>query len=1172
VPESQPPPLTADALGQLLRAVEPAVLLLPPRLLRRVIKHDRNVAGLGLQVPHRKSYVTPRDHVLRIADRQELGLGPDAELPTTVILIARPGPESLAAVPSRGAALVKYWRILFHACVHRDLERQLAERGVTETGIRQRVRVLGPAEFQEAHAVLRQDNYLLPPRDDRETYVEFAAVYLELRHFAPQLLPAYFPGVRCFERIDLMLAEDTDAERLLAATRLPGAPDPLAVEERGPAPVVAAAPQPPADRASWFSLFRRAMRRAKKAGKRGNVVRAAISRTVAATVAVADQAESIRAEARADLRQLVHRLQQALGFDSRDADRWNNALQPLLGPAADGFWPVEARLLYDLQKVCIDHERSPYAFDMVGWLVSLGRRPLRRALPCQQLVLVLRHLRTAARRVPLARIGERDRHHLDVLLHEAIEHWEEQVRCCVRPKLRTALVDVGMVPANLPEQVALNKLVEELLDRVEDRGYLTMGDLRDAVSRNNLKLPDLGTDDPAAGAPARSWWSAAGATGWRLLASAREFLLGDRLIQANRRLARDLDGVYHRGEIYLRWLQRLSALAFGTQLGRLLTLYLALPFGGAFVLLEGIQEIANVVLNPLTGQHVHIMHYRQIAGLPTGTHVSVTTLGLGTFLLLLMAVPAFRNLVLSAGGLLYRGLRGLFIDLPRFLVQLPAVRRVLESWPVVLFRRHLLPPLGLALGIGAILSLAGVSNQVMLAVTAGVFAVLFLFLNTRLGRDVEEAVTDWAVRAWHRVSFDLLPGLFRMVMGFFRQLVESVDRFLYRVDEWLRFRRGDSRLTLLWKPVVGVVWFGVTYVVRIYVNLFIEPTFNPIKHFPVVTVAAKLMLPFDVPLARYFTGLLAPILAPLFREERTAVVLAGTVATINVFLIPGIFGFLVWELKENWRLYQANRPRQLKPVVIGHHGETMLRLLRPGLHSGTIPKLYARLRKAERALYYTGEQQPVHHYEHSLHHVEVALRRFVEREFVSLLELSRRWGTALAVSEVGLATNRVRVTATRPGQTGCLEVAFEEHAGWLVAGVEGAEWLAGLLPEQRQALTAALAGLYKMAGVGLVRERIESCVGGEAGVDGVATAGPVTRSNGADRFYALPSDPALPQAAGQQPAPGCDGDELVFQHVSVTWERWVEVWEQDSEQGRVTKPLLEVRLLPEPEREELPAS
>ena len=39
-------------------------------------------------------------------------------------------------------------------------------------------------------------------------------------------------------------------------------------------------------------------------------------------------------------------------------------------------------------------------------------------------------------------------------------------------------------------------------------------------------------------------------------------------------------------------------------------------------------------------------------------------------------------------------------------------------------------------------------------------------------------------------------------------------------------------------------WFVIAYVLRLYVDLFVEPTTNPIKHFPVVTVAAKILIPF----------------------------------------------------------------------------------------------------------------------------------------------------------------------------------------------------------------------------------------------------------------------------------------------------------------------------------------
>ena len=59
-----------------------------------------------------------------------------------------------------------------------------------------------------------------------------------------------------------------------------------------------------------------------------------------------------------------------------------------------------------------------------------------------------------------------------------------------------------------------------------------------------------------------------------------------------------------------------------------------------------------------------------------------------------------------------------------------------------------------------------------------------------------------------------------------------------------RFREGQSRGLLAVKAVLGLFWSIVTYAVRIYLNLLVEPQLNPIKHFPVVTVAAKIMLPF----------------------------------------------------------------------------------------------------------------------------------------------------------------------------------------------------------------------------------------------------------------------------------------------------------------------------------------
>ena len=77
-----------------------------------------------------------------------------------------------------------------------------------------------------------------------------------------------------------------------------------------------------------------------------------------------------------------------------------------------GIWTAEARLLYDLQKACVDHERDLYTVGVVEWALSLGRRPLKRPLPNQREVLLCKHLRSAARRLPAVRIADGQRRQL----------------------------------------------------------------------------------------------------------------------------------------------------------------------------------------------------------------------------------------------------------------------------------------------------------------------------------------------------------------------------------------------------------------------------------------------------------------------------------------------------------------------------------------------------------------------------------------------------------------------------------------------------------------------------------------------------------------------------------------------------------------------------------------
>jgi hypothetical protein len=1013
------PRLDLRELQRLLWEVDPGAILVPPRLLRRVIRRDRHLPGLGLVVPHRKAYLLPRDALSRLVDQTDLELPAPCELPERLVLLSRPDGDRLAQ-QAPDAVLLKYWRLLFHAHVHLALDRKHEQHKLTDAEVAQRIKRLGEVEVDEIRTILAQEKYLLPPIGDRTVYTEFAACYLELRYFAGPLVRHYFPGIEDFQAVDALLAEDVDADQLFAATRPNGAPGPQWPEEPGVDPkfissteLLAAREEPqPAGHA-------RLLARAERAGARGNAVRAAILRQRALRISPPAQMRATWNSARAELDRLAARLQAALDLTREEADAWRKALPGLLAGGSRGIWPAEARLLYDLQKACVDHERQIYSLDVVDWLLSLGRRPIKRLLPNHQPVLMTRHLRKAAGRLASLRLPVHDRKQLAILLHRAVERSEGQLRDRLRPVVAAALDRVDLRSRNFPEGVSRDKLIEELLDLVVERGFFTMADLRDAVSRNQVKLPDL--SGPA------------------------EFFSGDRLIRTNRRFGMVLAGVYHRGEIYLRWLQRLSSLAFGTQPGRFLVRYLILPFGASYVALAGLQHMIHL----LTGLELHLAGLGQV-------------LSLGLFLFGVLHVPVFRTAVISVFGLAGRGLRGLLIDLPMLVLRLPLVQRFLHSRPFLLFRDFLLKPAAITALLALLFPLYNVHGRARWIGTVVLFVAVDVFLHSRLGRRVEEAVVDSLLRLWLRMRVDIFPALFAFTMNLFKGLVAGIERFLYTVDEWLRFRAGQHWTVLITKATLGFFWFYLTYLIRIYVNLLIEPTFNPIKHFPVVTVAAKLMLPL-------FPVLLHVFAAPFLPLGRVA---ANTLGTINFFLVPGVFGFLVWELKSNWLLYAANRPTYLRPAIIGHHGETMVRLLRPGFHSGTVPKLFASLRRAERRSLRSNDWRSSDRYREALHGVEIRLEHFIERDFLPLLNGRPGWGFGyVTLAGIQLGSNRCRFSFACPRLGSPFAViAFEERSGRLLGRLSRGGIPPAATPDQRLNWALALAGLFQLGGADLVQE------------------------------------------------------------------------------------------------------
>ncbi len=378
------------------------------------------------------------------------------------------------------------------------------------------------------------------------------------------------------------------------------------------------------------------------------------------------------------------------------------------------------------------------------------------------------------------------------------------------------------------------------------------------------------------------------------------------------------------------------------------------------------------------------------------------------------------------------------------------------------------------------------------------------------------------------------------------------------MDEWLRFRPGDNRLSLYAKPVLGLLWFGCTYVFRVIFNLFVEPTFNPIKHFPVVTVTAKLIVPIYKELFTLFATPLEPVLGKA---------LGGTVAGGAIFLLPGLAGFLVWEFKENWRLYRANQSPTLRPEVVGHHGETVLRLMRPGLHSGTLPKLYARLRHGQ-------GRSPRKQYE-ALHHLRERLRQFVERNLLAILAGSKSWGDSspLTPGEIHIGTNRIRLELCGPGAS--VHVDFEEHAGWLdrrahllwppgpkrgwpasrrnrrwpsaMRWPASTSWPASIWSASRLRSLLPANTVYDLTAEGLI-------VWSASGGDGEAVYD--LRAGG----ELSPYPRGIPSLL---PLPLLNTDALRYSSSPIRWVDWVQTWQLDHD-GKGHAPLLplQVRLLP----------
>ena len=785
-------------------------VVVDPRVIRRVIKHQRGLSGFGLEVPHGHCCVVERASLLTVATEAELGRT-SAELPASVILVARP----------ERADAQHQWRRAFHGFVHQQLDERVRDGTLTHALVRERINRIGQTEFDEVRAVLRGEELLFAGADDRDTYIEFAAFYLELLQFEPDSLDEFFPNIRVHEPVEAALARDVDVEAILHPCRPEGAAD-LKPGRKPPA-----IPSLPLPKTSAHDTAPRVSRVSSGAALRGSLVHAMIAPgSTTATVAIEELAERLEAAL----------LKPGRAPESApSADEWRDVLRALAAAATRSDSPraVEARILHDLQKACVDAERPRFAVDVVTWATSLFRRPIVRPLPAVSVVRVARHLGHAYEKSHRATLAKTDRKLLERVFRDALRCAKENARRCVKPALEGVLDEVGLGPKCVPERVAREKLSEEVLDLVLERGSLGLSQLRDALSRSSLKVANL-----------------------RL----GELLTGDAVLRADALLAERLDGVYRRGEIYLRGLQKVSSLAFGTKVGRLFTLHLALPLLLSFVLLEGLQHIAHPIGRALGHRHVHLL-------------TPPSFLVLAVFFYGVIHSLQVRHAALGVLRGIFGALHAIFIGLPVYVLTSAPVRALLRGRTTSLVAKPLL--------IGGLLYVVarrcGLERSTALIGTSGLVLGTAVFLGTAVGLRVDEIVTDMILGRVRELSRRVLPGLFALILDVFRIFVERVERGIYTVDEWLTFKQGQGKLSRIVKGVLGTIWFFVTYLLRIYVNVLIEPQVNPIKHFPVVTVSHKIILPLSPTILEAVRTPLAPIGA----------VASNTIAGSTVFLLPG---------------------------------------------------------------------------------------------------------------------------------------------------------------------------------------------------------------------------------------------------------------------------------------------
>jgi hypothetical protein len=204
-----------------------------------------------------------------------------------------------------------------------------------------------------------------------------------------------------------------------------------------------------------------------------------------------------------------------------------------------------------------------------------------------------------------------------------------------------------------------------------------------------------------------------------------------------------------------------------------------------------------------------------------------------------------------------------------------------------------------------------------------------------------------------------------------------------------------------------------------------------------------------------------------------------------------------------------------------------------------VPKAFAKLRKAVRA----GNAGRAAKQRHGLEHVAVGVHRFADRSFVAYLRASKRWGgRPVSLGHPELSPSRIVLPVELGERLDPVAVALEEQNGWVIGLVAEAGGLAEVGPEARAAFADALIGLYKRAGVDVVREQVAAVFGPQAyQFDAVPEGLAIVLSDGKKRAFDYEDGPEIGPVDCRLPT-----TEVVLSECPLRWADWVARWEADA--------------------------